>query len=99
MQSDIDVYQSISHLLSFKQICNRCGLPQKKLTEMLDYGVITPSAMTILDHEALYETDCVRKVHIAMRLCRDLELNMAGAALAIELLDEINSLRERLQID
>ncbi|HCO00664.1 MAG TPA: MerR family transcriptional regulator, partial [Methylophaga sp.] len=32
-------------------------------------------------------------------LCRDLELNMAGAALAIELLDEINSLRERLQID
>ena len=72
---------------------------KKKLTEMLDYGVITPSAMTILDHEALYETDCVRKVHIAMRLCRDLELNMAGAALAIELLDEINSLRERLQID
>ncbi|MTI64777.1 chaperone modulator CbpM [Methylophaga sp.] len=98
MQSNTDLYQLNSHLISFTQICDCCELPATTLAEMLDYGVIAPSAMTITEHEALYEAECIQKVRKAARLCRDLEVNIAGAALALDLLDEINTLRERLLI-
>ncbi len=39
----------------------------------------------------------VRRVRTVVRLQRDLGVNVAGAALAIELLDEINALRARLE--
>ncbi|MED5510454.1 MAG: chaperone modulator CbpM [Pseudomonadota bacterium] len=94
-----ETIQHHSHFLSFSEVCDCCDLPAKTLTEMLDYGVIAPTAMTISEHEALFEAECVDKVSKAARLCRDLELNMAGAALALDLLEEISSLRERLLID
>jgi chaperone modulatory protein CbpM len=39
----------------------------------------------------------VRRVRCALELKRDLGVNWAGAALALELLDELNSLRARLR--
>ena len=38
----------------------------------------------------------LQKAHTAMRLERDLGLNLAGLALALDLLEEIVGLRERL---
>jgi len=38
----------------------------------------------------------IRRVQTAKRLQHDLGINLAGVALAIELLDEIESLRTRL---
>jgi chaperone modulatory protein CbpM len=35
----------------------------------------------------------LQKAHIAMRLQRDLEINLAGVALALDLMDEIESLQ------
>jgi chaperone modulatory protein CbpM len=40
----------------------------------------------------------LRRARIAWRLRRDLQVNAAGAALALELLDEIDSLRRQLQL-
>ncbi len=39
----------------------------------------------------------LHRAHAALRLQRDLEINLAGVALALELLDEIESLRMRLR--
>jgi chaperone modulatory protein CbpM len=39
----------------------------------------------------------VRRVEIALRLQRDLQVNLAGAALALDLLEETQRLRARLQ--
>ena len=40
----------------------------------------------------------VRRARRALRLQRDLELNLAGAALALDLLDEVETLRERVRV-
>ena len=39
----------------------------------------------------------VRRVRCALRLERDLGVNFAGAALALELLEELEALRARLE--
>jgi chaperone modulatory protein CbpM len=40
----------------------------------------------------------VRRARRALRLQRDLDLNLAGAALALDLLDEVEILRERVRV-
>jgi chaperone modulatory protein CbpM len=40
----------------------------------------------------------LRRVRVVSRLERDLGINLAGAALALELLEEIETLRTRLQV-
>lgn len=83
-------------MLSFKELCLRCELSAETLDEMLDYGLIEPAAMRISDHAAYFQRESVLRVYKAMRLCRDLELNIAGAALAIELLEENKHLRAQI---
>ena len=39
-----------------------------------------------------------RRARTAIRLQRDLDINLAGAALVLELLDEIDTLRSRLHV-
>jgi len=39
----------------------------------------------------------LRRARLALRLTRDLELNPPGVALALDLLDEIEALKARLQ--
>ena len=41
--------------------------------------------------------ESLRRARLALRLSRDLEINPSGVALALDLLDEIASLRARLQ--
>ncbi len=39
----------------------------------------------------------LRRARVALRLQRDLEINLAGVALALELMDEIEVLRRRIR--
>ena len=41
--------------------------------------------------------DALRRARLAVRLERDLELNLAGVALAVELLEELAQLRRELR--
>ena len=40
----------------------------------------------------------LRRARLALRLERDLELNLAGVALALELIEELQRLRRELQV-
>jgi chaperone modulatory protein CbpM len=43
-----------------------------------------------------FSGSCIARARTARRLQRDLDLNLAGVALALDLLDEIGTLRDRL---
>jgi len=55
-----------------------------------------PGEMGVPDDWA-FTTISLRRVRVAYRLQRDLGVNLAGAALALDLLDQIAELRMRLQ--
>jgi chaperone modulatory protein CbpM len=58
-------------------------------------GVLSPSGSTPQDWR--FSGDSLRRAKTAAHLAHDLELNVPGVALALELLDEIAQLRTRLQ--
>lgn len=82
--------------VTYDEICLRCTIPAETLNEMIEYGVIEPLFSTKKEAPIYFSSSSLLRVNTAIRLCRDLEVNIAGAALAIELLDEIKSLRKNL---
>ena len=59
-------------------------------------GVLQPSGGTSRE-QWRFSGRALSRVRVAMRLSRDLELNSPGVALALDLLDEIDSLEAQLR--
>jgi len=80
--------------LTLRQLCDACAVRAEYVIKMVDEGFIEP--IGVEKSHWCFSGISVRRVHRAKRLQRDLGINLAGAALAIELLEEIEQLRARL---
>lgn len=81
--------------LSLADLCKTCRVPEAQVVEMVAEGIVEP-----LGREARqwrFRGASIRRVRCAVQLRHDLGVNWAGAALALELLDELRLLRVRLR--
>ncbi len=81
--------------LSFVEFCRLCQLPGDEIIALVEEGIAEPVGQG--QHHWRFELSSVRRVRCAVQLQRDLGVNRAGAALALELLEEIESLRSQLR--
>ncbi|SEA20187.1 chaperone modulator CbpM [Microbulbifer marinus] len=79
--------------LSLSELCRACGMPAERIIALVEEGVIEPRG-----HRTRWRFSgiCVRRVRKVYTLERDLGVNLAGAALALDLLEEIERLQARL---
>jgi chaperone modulatory protein CbpM len=77
--------------LNLDQLCELCAIERQQLIELVEEGVLETHSST----EPRFGSASFRRVRIAMRLQRDLGLNIAGVALVVELLDRIEFLEGR----
>lgn len=69
---------------------------EKMLFEMLEHSLIEPQE---INDEGLYiDLRALRRMQSAVRLQRDLEINLPGIALVLELVDRLEQAHERLGI-
>ena len=80
--------------ISLTELCQSCNLPAEQLIVMVDHGIIEPLETNIAISHWTFSGDSLVRVQTVLRLQRDLDINMAGAVLAVELLDEIKELRQ-----
>ena len=80
---------------SLNQVCRACGMQQELVLEMVGEGVIEPVGDQPSDLRFTGET--LVRAQRAARLVRDLDVNWPGAALALELLDELDRLERRFR--
>ena len=81
--------------LSLADLCRACQMPAERVLELVEEGVIEP-----VGHDPArwrFHGVCVRRVRRVQRLEQDLGVNVAGAALVLDLLEELERLRERLR--
>jgi len=78
------------------ELSRACGKPAEWIRALVEEGVIEPVGADQTHWH--FRGHCLRRVRIVQRLQSDLGLNLAGAALALELLEEVEALRNRIAV-
>ena len=82
--------------LTLAQVCRACAVQAKLIIELVDEGVIAASGKA--PDQWHFTGVHMQRARVALRLQKDLGVNLAGAALALQLLDELETLRAKLQV-
>jgi chaperone modulatory protein CbpM len=82
--------------ISFTEVCEKYHVPQETLLEMMDHGVFQQVTKALTQMH--FDRKTLSRIQSIQRLQEDLGVNIAGAILALELLDELESVRNELRI-
>lgn len=80
---------------SMGELCRTCHVHADVVIQLVEVGVLEPRGRDPAKWR--FSGPAMLRLVRALNLQRDLDINPAGAALALELLDEIDHLRERLR--
>lgn len=81
--------------LSLKEISRACSSSTEWVIELVSEGVLEPVGRE--QEQWRFSGISLLRARAAMRLQHDLNINVAGVALALDLIEEIETLRERLR--
>lgn len=80
--------------ISITEVCHKYTLSEEALIEMIEHGLFkSPIA---IEKNSQLDVTAVRRLESALRLQRDLGVNVPGAVLVLELSDELEQLRNEL---
>ncbi|HET6725759.1 MAG TPA: chaperone modulator CbpM [Gammaproteobacteria bacterium] len=80
-------------LYTLHELCRSSGVHAEVIVEMVD-GLLEPQGRDPVEWR--FPGSSLTRIRSTLRLRRDLEVNLSGAALALELIDEVRRLRERV---
>lgn len=82
--------------LTLEQLCHACGVHTDWVISLVEESIIEPQGDEIQVWR--FSGDSLVRVRSALRLQRDLGVNLAGIALALDLMEELEDLRTQLKI-
>ncbi|WP_255532947.1 chaperone modulator CbpM [Polynucleobacter sp. CS-Odin-A6] len=80
--------------MSIIEISQATRAPEEQIMSWVREGVLSPAGSSPQDWR--FSGDSLKRAKTAAHLTHDLELNISGVALALDLLDEITRLRNQL---
>jgi len=80
---------------SLTQLCQASGAEAEQVIVLVQEGVLTPRGSGPQDWQ--FQGPSLPRTRQALRLASDFEIGLPGAALVMDLLDEIKALRARLR--
>lgn len=81
--------------LSVDELSRLCAVDRTYIVELVEEGVL--SVIEVESTEWRFPGSALRRARTALRLQRDLEINLPGVALALELMEELDRLRSQLK--
>jgi len=81
--------------LSLEELCEICQTSPDFIEHLIEYEIILPASLT---GEWRFDNEHLQRIRKAQRLQRDLEVNLAGIALVLDLLDELEEMREKADL-
>ena len=82
--------------LTLAEVCRACAVPADCIVELVAEGVLVPAGRE--PHRWRFSGSHLHRATVALRLQHDLGVNLAGAALALQLLEELETLKARLRV-
>jgi chaperone modulatory protein CbpM len=77
---------------SLGQCCALCRINAQMIQEMIDEGVISPAGNSPRDW--CFGAVDIKRIQITIRLQQDLRINLPGAALALDLLEQLAEMQQ-----
>lgn len=84
-----------SDWIGASEVCRLCRIELTAVVELADLGVVSPRGYD--PEQWQFPATALQRLRTASRLMRDLGVNVSGAALAVELLEEQHDLERRLR--
>lgn len=81
--------------ITLTRLCEVCSVDHTLVEQLIEEGILDPIGGR--SDELRFHYKSVHRTRTVVRLQDDLGVNLAGAALALELLDHIESLRGQLR--
>lgn len=84
-------------LITVDELCRHCTVRVEEVITYVQEGILDPQDDAVMPEKAgtwQFHISSVKRVQTAVHLQRDLGVNLAGAALALELLDRIAELEK-----
>ena len=81
--------------LTLDELSCACSVRVERIIELVEEGILDPVGSEV--GEWCFPGSSLGRARVAMHLQRDLDINVAGVALVLDLLDELESLRARLR--
>lgn len=76
------------------ELCEVCKVKDELVYDMINEGILTPTGQS--PKTWIFTGSSIKKVQVTVRLQEDLRVNLPGAALALELLEQIEDLRSKV---
>ncbi len=76
---------------SLEEFCDACHVTPDFIQELMEFGMIEPRK----NH---FTAEHLKRVRKALQLQHDFEVNLAGAVLAIDLLEKMEEMRRRIEL-
>ena len=86
----------VSVEFTLSQLCHACGVESEQVVELVEEGVLEPIGTN--RSRWRFSGISLERARRALRLQRDLGVNVAGAALALDLIEELDRLRAELKL-
>ena len=83
--------------LTVSDLCRSCAVRREKIIALVEEGILIPTSRSEQDNSYKFSGSSVKRAAKALKLQKELELELSGVALALELLEEIEYLRSRLR--
>jgi chaperone modulatory protein CbpM len=82
-------------ILSLEELCASFNVSEDFIRDLVDFGIIEiqPSIKNIQ-----FTAEDLTRIRKALRLHHDLEINLQGVAVVLELMEELDQLRAELEI-
>lgn len=78
--------------MTLTELCDACHITPEWIMDLVSYGILE------LKQPDNFDVENVRRIRRLQRLQHDFELNLAGAVLASELIDHIETLNKQVEL-
>lgn len=85
-----------SDSLTLEEFCKAVQANREAIIQMVEYQLIQPQGDT--PEQWRFDSLCLKQGRIAASFHRDLEINMPGVALALELMKQIEELEHQVRL-
>jgi chaperone modulatory protein CbpM len=83
-------------VFTLAELCRSCDVQAEFVEALVDEGILEPSGSR--RRHWCFSANSLRRTRVTLHLQQDLGINLAGAALALDLLERIEELEARLRV-